>query len=64
LDFYIFILCAFDNVFLNKKTWKNKKNVKKRKKRDLNKKRKNVYYIYGQYNKNTFHHGQRCIMRV
>jgi len=45
--FFTYLYFAFHNVFLNKKRGKNKKNVNKRKKRDLNKKRKNVYYIYG-----------------
>jgi len=37
----------FANVFLKINVWKIKKNVKKRKKRDQNiKKRKNVFYIY------------------
>jgi len=45
---WIFAYAYFaDNVVKIKKRGKNKKNVKKRKTRDLNKKRKNVYYIYG-----------------
>jgi len=42
---FTYLYFAFDG-FLNKKV-EEIKNVKKRKKRDLNKKRKNVYYIYG-----------------
>jgi len=50
------------NVFKNKKRWKIKKNVKKRKKRALNKKRKKTFfYIYDIQYALVHHIGFRLI---